>query len=58
MMTVSDTAGMIRAIDAQSVETCDDECWCLVPSVSNTKQRFSWSPGDTIVRFPLESEAA
>lgn len=58
-MTVSDTAGMIRAIDSLSVETCDvDKCWCRLPNPSDTKTRMRWFPGEPILRFPLGEEKA
>lgn len=51
-MTISDTAGMIRAIDALSVEQCEDDCWCrLTAPITNTKERFRWSPGQPVLRF-------
>jgi hypothetical protein len=56
-MTVSDTAGMIRAIDSLSVEACDVWCWCQLPNPSDTKSRMRWFPGEPILRFPLEEAA-
>jgi len=57
-MTVSDTAGMIRAIDNLSVDTCDSWCWCRLPNPSDTKSRMRWFPGEPILRFPLGEERA
>lgn len=57
-MSVSDTADMIRAIDTLSVEQCDDRCWCrLVAPITNTSERFRWSPGQPVLRFGPEEEA-
>lgn len=60
-MTVSDTAGMIRTIDAMTpcstADQCADVCWC-----NNTPRTpvwvFRWAPGQVVLRFPLKSEAA
>jgi hypothetical protein len=57
-MTVSDTAGMIRAIDAMTVESCNPGCWCTLERVTDNKSKMRWMPGDPIVRFPLGEEAA
>jgi len=57
-VSVSDTADMIRAIDTLSVEQCDDRCWCrLVAPITNTSERFRWSPGQPVLRFGPEEEA-
>lgn len=58
--TVSDTAGMIRVIDRLSVEVCDiPKCWCSGrPSTQGcTHSRYTWSPGDPIVRFDTKEAA-
>jgi hypothetical protein len=57
-MSVSDTAGMIRAIDSMTVETCDATCWCTLGRNGDNHNRMRWMPGDPIVRFPLERKAA
>ena len=58
MTAVWDTGAAIRVIDAQSVETCTPTCWCTLGRNSEHHTRMRWMPGDPILRFPLESEAA
>jgi len=56
-VTVSDTAGMIRVIDASSVDRCVSKCWCQLPWPSqNNKERYRWMPGDPIL-YPFKEAA-
>lgn len=56
-MTVSDTAGMIRAIDALSpADICKDTCWCN-STYRTPAWAFRWNSAEPILRFPLSEEA-
>lgn len=59
MTTVSDTAGMIRVIDRLQVDTCVPSCWCSGrrSTQNGSHSRYTWSPGDPIVRFGTEEAA-
>jgi hypothetical protein len=60
MTTVWDTADAIRAIEALTVDECVLSCWCRngYSAMAAQHSRYTWKPGDTIVRFPLGEEAA
>lgn len=56
-MTISDTAGMIRAIDALSpADVCKDTCWCN-STYRTPAWAFRWNSDEPILRFPLSEEA-
>jgi hypothetical protein len=55
-VTVIDTAEAIKAIDVLTAEKCAVGCWCTSAYLGGvaSHNRYTWSPGDIVVRFPPE----